>query len=55
MSGKRRKRRRIPPGTIERLLEKDENYQALLRHLERIRIELATGKRPPPDPAPGPG
>jgi hypothetical protein len=30
-------------------MAEDENYQALLRHLERLRIELATGKRPPPD------
>lgn len=52
MSGKRWKRKRIPPGTIEKLLEHDENYQALLRHIERLKIELATGKRPPPDAAP---
>jgi hypothetical protein len=52
MTGKRWKRKRIPPGTIERILAKDENYQALLRHLERARIERETGKRPPPDAAP---
>jgi hypothetical protein len=33
-------------------MAQDANYQALLRHLERLRIELATGKRPPPDFAP---
>ncbi len=49
MSGKRRKRRRIPRETLEKLLAEDENYQKLLRHLERLRIELATGKRPPPE------
>ena len=41
-----------PPGDIERLMAEDENYQRLLRHLERLRIELETGKRPPPDFAP---
>jgi hypothetical protein len=51
MSGKRRRRKRIPPETLERLLAEDENYQALLRHLERLRIELETGKRPPPEPS----
>jgi hypothetical protein len=54
MSGKR-KRRRIPPETLERLMAEDENYQALLRSIERLKIELATGKRPPPDPATGRG
>jgi len=49
MSGKRRKRKKIPQETLDRLLAEDENYQALLRHLERLKIELATGKRPPPD------
>lgn len=49
MSGKKRKRRKIPQETIERLMAEDKNYQALLRHLERLKIELATGKRPPPD------
>ena len=52
MSGKRRKRRKIPQETLERLMAEDENYQRLLRHLERLKIELATGKRPPPDAAP---
>ena len=49
MSGKRKKRRKIPQETIDRLLAKDENYQRLIRHLERLKIELETGKRPPPD------
>ena len=53
MSGKRRKRKRIPPETLERILAEDENYQSLLKLIERANIELATGKRPPPDPAPG--
>jgi hypothetical protein len=55
MSGKRRKRKRIPPETLERILAEDENYQSLLKLIERAKIELATGKRPPPDPAPGHG
>jgi hypothetical protein len=49
MSGKRRKRKRIPPEALERLMAEDENYQRLLRHIERLKIELETGKRPPPD------
>lgn len=52
MSGKRRKRKRIPPETLERLMAEDERYQSLLRSIERLRVELATGKRPPPDAAP---
>ncbi|MGH3077649.1 MAG: hypothetical protein ACRDPZ_05630 [Gaiellaceae bacterium] len=55
MSGKRRKRKKIPPEVIERIMAEDENHQALLRLIERAKIELATGKRPPPDPAPGRG
>jgi hypothetical protein len=55
MSGKRRKRKKIPPETLERLMAEDENYQALLRSIERLKIELATGKRPPPDPSPSRG
>jgi hypothetical protein len=34
-------------------MAEDENYQALLRSIERLKIELATGKRPPPDWSPG--
>jgi hypothetical protein len=49
MSGKRKKRKKVPRETIERLLAEDENYQRLLRHLQRLKIELETGKRPPPD------
>jgi hypothetical protein len=52
MSPKKRKRRRIPQETIDRLMAADENYQRLLGHLERLRIELSTGKRPPPTPQP---
>jgi hypothetical protein len=50
MSGKRRKRKKIPQETLERILAEDKNYQALPRHLERLKVELETGKRPPPDP-----
>jgi hypothetical protein len=53
--GKRRKRKRIPPETLERIMAEDEHYQSLLKLIERAKIELATGKRPPPDPAPGRG
>ena len=54
MSGKRkrkRKRKKIPPETLERLMAEDERYQSLLRLIERAKIELATGKRPPPEPS----
>jgi hypothetical protein len=46
MSGKRKK---IPPETLERLMAEDERYQSLLRSYERAKVELATGRRPPPD------
>jgi hypothetical protein len=49
MSGKRRRRKKIPPETLERLLAEDERYQSLIRSIERLKIELATGKRPPPE------
>ena len=39
----------IPPEVIERIMAENENHQALLRLIERGKIELATGKRPPPD------
>ena len=35
-------------------MAEDENEQRLLRHLERLKIELETGKRPPPDVTPNP-
>ena len=47
----RKKRKKIQE-QVERELATDENYQALLKLIERAKIELATGKRPPPDPAP---
>ena len=49
MSGKKRKK--IPPETLERLMVEDERYQALLRLIERAKIELETGSRPPPEPS----
>jgi hypothetical protein len=52
MSRKKRKRIREK---VERELAANENHQALLRLIERGRIELATGKRPPPDPSPSRG
>ena len=50
MSGKRKKRK-IPAETLERILAEDQNYQALLRMIERARIERETGRRPPPEPS----
>ena len=47
-----RKEKRTPSEEAERLLARDENYQALRKLIERARIEIETGKRPPPDPAP---
>jgi hypothetical protein len=55
MSEKGRKRKKIPPEVIDRIMAEDENHQALLRLIERAKIELATGKRPPPDAAPSRG
>ena len=55
MSEKGRKRKKIPPEVIDRIMAEDENHQALLSLIERAKIELATGKRPPPDAAPGRG
>jgi hypothetical protein len=34
-----------PPERLEKLLAEDENYQALLKLIERARIELETGLR----------
>jgi hypothetical protein len=48
---KRRKRKKIVLLTPEEKATQEENYQALLRMIERAKIELATGKRPPPDPS----
>ena len=55
MSGRGGRGRRSVRRRFERLLAEDENYQALLRSIERLKIELATGKRPPPDPSPSRG
>ena len=35
MSGKGRKRKKIPPEVIDRIMAEDENHQALLRLIER--------------------
>jgi hypothetical protein len=51
MSGKK-KRKKILPLTAEEKAAQEQRYQELLRLIERARIELETGKRPPPDPAP---
>ena len=52
MSGKRKKRKRIILLTPEEKAAQEERHQELLRWYERAKIELATGKRPPPDPSP---
>jgi hypothetical protein len=43
------KRKRISPLTPEEEAAQEERYQDLLRLIERAKIELETGKRPPPD------
>jgi hypothetical protein len=50
MSGKRKKRKMIDHRTPEERSAQQERHQALIRMYERAKIELATGKRPPPDP-----
>jgi DNA-binding transcriptional MerR regulator len=54
MSGKRKKRM-IDHRTPEERAAQAERHQELLRLIERAKIELATGKRPPPDPSPSRG
>ena len=54
MSGKREKRM-IDHRTPEERAAQAERHQELLRLIERAKIELATGKRPPPDPSPSRG
>ena len=49
MNGKRKKRKIILL-TPEEKAAQEERHQELLRWYERAKIELATGKRPPPDP-----
>jgi len=41
------KRKRFPKRTPEVKAAQEERYQQLLRAIERLKIELATGKRPP--------
>jgi len=48
MSGKRKKRM-IDHRTPEERAAQQARHQELLRLIERAKIELATGKRPPPD------
>jgi hypothetical protein len=47
----KKKRKMIDPRTPEERAAQEERYQELLRLIERAKIELATGKRPPPDPS----
>lgn len=49
MDGKRKKKK-IVLLTPEERAAQEERYQQLLRLIERAKIELETGKRPPPEP-----
>jgi hypothetical protein len=49
MSGKRKKRKILL--TPEEKAAQEARTQELMRLIRRAEIELATGKRPPPDPA----
>jgi hypothetical protein len=44
-----KKRKKIPPRTPEEIAAWDERTVQLERAIERLKIELATGKRPPRD------
>ena len=44
-------RKKISLLTPEEWQAREERLQELLRYYERAKIELATGKRPPPDAA----
>jgi hypothetical protein len=41
------KKRKFPKRTPEEIAAEEERYQQLLRAIERLKVELATGKRPP--------
>jgi len=45
----RKKRKRISHLTPEERQAQEERHQALLSMYERAKIELETGKRPPPE------
>ncbi|MBA3375210.1 MAG: hypothetical protein H0U00_05265 [Actinobacteria bacterium] len=47
----KRKRKKIVLLTPEEKAAQEERLQALLRIYERAKVELETGKRPPPDPS----
>lgn len=49
MSGKWKKRRMIDHRTPEERAAQASRHEGLLRLIERAKIELETGKRPPPD------
>ena len=53
MSGKRKKRKILL--TPEERAAQEARSQELMRLIRRAEIELATGKRPPPDPSPASG
>jgi hypothetical protein len=47
----KKKRKKVTLLTPEERAGYEERLEALWRSYERLRIELETGKRPPPDPA----
>ena len=49
MSGMRKKRKKIVLLTPEERAAQEARTQELMRLIRRAEIELATGKRPPPD------
>jgi hypothetical protein len=48
MSGRKKRRRMIDHRTPEEKAAQEERHRALVRMYERAKIELETGKRPPP-------
>ena len=52
---KKKRKKMSDPRTPEERAAQEERHQELLRLIERAKIELATGKRPPPDPSPSQG
>jgi PHD/YefM family antitoxin component YafN of YafNO toxin-antitoxin module len=48
---KRKKRKKIVLLTPEEWAAQEERLESLLRQIERAKIEMETGKRPPPEPS----
>jgi hypothetical protein len=49
---KRKKRKKVTLLTPEERAGYEERLESLWRSYERLKIELETGKRPPPDTSP---